>query len=59
MKPTCEQELLRLQIGFGNPCCDRIPRIFRQLKLHWPLRLSLNNHRPRQHLFAMSNVLDS
>src|SRR3989337_9842 len=58
LQPTWEQVLFRLQIGLGNPCGDRISSILRQLKLHWPLRLSLNNYCPRHHLVAVSNIPD-
>lgn len=55
---NCYQELFRLQIGLGNPCGAHIFGIFRQLKLHRPLHLSLNDYSPRQHLVAVSNIPD-
>lgn len=55
---ACEQELFQLPISLGNPCGAPISVVFRQLKLYWPLHLSLNDYRPHQHLVAVSNIPD-
>ena len=56
-QPTGEQELLRSQSRLLDPRRDSGPRGLRQLKLDWPLGLSLHDHRPRQDLVAVHDVV--
>ena len=58
-QPTGEQELLRSQSRLLDPRRDSGPRGLRQLKLDWPLGLSLHDHRPRQDLVAVHDVANA
>jgi hypothetical protein len=54
-----KQALLRLQFRLLDPRRDCGSGWFCQLELHRPLRFSLNDYRPGQHLAAVCDVADA
>src|SRR2546426_8446584 len=54
-----KQVLLRLQVRLVDPGCDCGSGRFRQVKLHWPLGLSLHDHRSGQNLVAVRDIANT
>src|SRR5213080_2171097 len=53
-----KEELLRLQPGGRDPGTDRVPRLFGDLELHWPLGLLLHDNRAWGNMTALEPIAD-
>ena len=54
-----KEELVRLQMRRRNPSGDRVPRLFGDLELHWPLRLLLHDNCARGDVTALDHIMDA
>ena len=46
-------------MGHCDPGSDRVPRLLRDLKLHWSLRLLLHDHRARRDMSALDHITNT